>query len=82
VGTEFRLQVRLTRKLAEESLNGVDVSQLRVGDIMALSPASARLLILEGWAELVDPTPVEVPGATVSEPPRKEQPPEDESEPY
>lgn len=58
--TDLRLRVRLTRKLAD-TLNGVDVSKVQVGECLDLLPAAARALILEGWAELVDPTPVETP---------------------
>ncbi|HEX6322289.1 MAG TPA: hypothetical protein VFZ36_01080 [Vicinamibacterales bacterium] len=43
----------LTRKLAEV-INGIDLSERRVGDRLPLSRSEARLLIAEGWAE---PTP-------------------------
>lgn len=44
-------RVRLTRKLAA-ALNGLDVSALRVGDIIELPDRSAKMLIAEGWAAL------------------------------
>lgn len=47
------LRVRLIRKLAER-LNGVDLSKARVGDSLDLPSKDARMLIAEGWAELVD----------------------------
>jgi hypothetical protein len=60
--TELRLKVRLTRRLPE-SLNGIDLSAVHEGECVDLVPPEARLLILEGLAELVDPAPVEVPVA-------------------
>jgi hypothetical protein len=47
------MRIRLIRKLAL-CLNGVDVSQLHVGDVVDLPERSARLLLMEGWAEVVD----------------------------
>ena len=44
-----RVQVRLTRKLAEE-IDGVDLSQRRVGDEFPLPESQARLLVAERWA--------------------------------
>ena len=43
------MQVRLTRKLAEQ-IDGVDLSNHTVGDIMDLPDRKARLLVAEGWA--------------------------------
>jgi hypothetical protein len=42
--------VRLTRKLAD-FLDGVDVSDRRVGDVFELPTVEAHLLILESWAQ-------------------------------
>lgn len=42
--------VRLTRKLAD-FLDGVDVSDRRVGDVFELSTVEAHLLVAEGWAQ-------------------------------
>lgn len=42
--------VRLTRKLAD-FLDGVDVSDRRVGDTFELPTVEAHLLIAEGWAQ-------------------------------
>ena len=47
--------VRLTRKLAE-SIDGIDLSNRQVGDVILLPSYSARLLIAEGWAEKVTTT--------------------------
>ena len=43
------MRVRLTRKLARE-LNGVDLSNHEVGDVMDLPAGKARLMVAEGWA--------------------------------
>jgi len=43
------MKVRLIRKLADQ-LDGVNVSQKRVGDVLDLGPEQARALIAEGWA--------------------------------
>lgn len=58
--TALRLKVRLTRKLAD-SLNGIDLAAVNEGDCVELLPSDARVLILEGWAQLIDPAPVETP---------------------
>lgn len=42
--------VRLTRKLAA-SLNGFNLSQIEVGDVLELPDETARMLIAEEWAE-------------------------------
>jgi hypothetical protein len=47
------LRVCLIRKLAER-LNGVDLSKVHVGDSLDLPARDARILIAEGWAELVE----------------------------
>jgi hypothetical protein len=54
---EVPLRVRLTKKLAPV-LNGVDLKDVCVGDCVELPPASARMLLAEGWAQLPD-TPSE-----------------------
>ena len=54
------LRVRLIRKLAER-LNGVDLSKVRVGDSLNIAANDARILIAEGWAELVEVRPSETP---------------------
>jgi hypothetical protein len=45
--------VRLLRKFAD-CIDGVDLSNRRVGQVFELSYRSAILLIAEGWAELVE----------------------------
>ncbi len=47
------MHIRLTRKLAA-SLNGIDLSQVNVGDVLYLPEPHAVMLIREGWAERVD----------------------------
>jgi len=42
--------VRLTKKFAD-ALDGIDLSQWHVGEIVAVSRHEAALLIAEGWAE-------------------------------
>jgi len=42
--------VRLTRKLAE-MVDGIDLSQFRVGDRVVVTAREAALLTAEGWAE-------------------------------
>jgi hypothetical protein len=43
------MRVQLIRKLAEK-INGIDVSQRRVGDVIDLPRRDAELLVAEGWA--------------------------------
>ena len=50
------MQVRLTHKLAN-TLDGIDVSRCRVGDVIDLPDAEAAMLVAEGWAEPVRPPP-------------------------
>lgn len=49
------MRIRLTRKFAL-ALNGVDLSKFSVGDEVDLPERSAMLLVLEGWAERVEPS--------------------------
>jgi hypothetical protein len=42
--------VRLTRKLAQV-IDGIDLTDHEVGELISLSPLEARVLIAEGWAE-------------------------------
>jgi hypothetical protein len=42
----------LTRKLANQ-LNGIDLSSIKVGEVVRLPERDAMMLVLEGWAELV-----------------------------
>jgi hypothetical protein len=48
-----RVQVRLTRKLAE-MIDGVDLSRRSVGDVFRLAEPEARLLVAEEWAVPTD----------------------------
>jgi hypothetical protein len=52
ISHEVPLHVRLTRKLAT-NLNGVDLSEVKVGDVIYLAIEHAAMLIREGWAEHV-----------------------------
>ena len=45
-------RIRLIRKLAPV-LNGVDLSNFTVGDVILVPEATAAMLIREGWADLV-----------------------------
>jgi hypothetical protein len=56
----FSLRIRLLKKLAEV-INDVDLSYRSVGEIFDCSPRDGRLLVLEGWAEVVS-------GAALSRP--------------
>lgn len=48
-------RIRLTKKLAAV-LNGIDVSALKVGEILELPDSAARMMVAEGWAEpVIDP---------------------------
>ena len=42
-------KVRLTRKFAQ-SLNGIDLSQVKAGDEIEVCLRDAEMLIAEGWA--------------------------------
>lgn len=46
------LRIRLIKKLAGV-INGLDLSAVRVGDIIELPNAAAEMLIREGWAEQI-----------------------------
>ena len=46
------MAIRLTRKLALR-IDGIDISAVRVGDVIELPEPHARMLLAEGWAELV-----------------------------
>jgi hypothetical protein len=55
------LKIRLIRKLAER-LEGIDLSQRRLGQTFELPIWEAMLLIAHGWAVRVDsPDPAEAP---------------------
>ena len=56
--------VRLTRRLAEH-VNGVDLSDHAVGDVMDLSPRDAAMMVAEGWAAAV---PGSAPGTAQTDP--------------
>ena len=45
-----RLNIRLSKKLAQ-ALNGLDLSTMRVGEVVDLQDPLARMLIAERWAE-------------------------------
>ena len=56
-------RIRLTRKFAN-SLNGVDLSTRRTGEIFDLRSDAAAILIEAGWAELwIEPPLAQSPGA-------------------
>jgi hypothetical protein len=43
------MKVRLIRKLAN-CLDGIDVKDHKVGDLLDLAPADGVILVAEGWA--------------------------------
>ena len=47
------MQVRLTKKLAE-AIDGIDLSDHRVGDVVDLPKHDAEILLAEGWASPVE----------------------------
>jgi len=49
----IRVQVQLTKKLAEV-INGIDLSDRRVGDVVDLPRHDAEILLAEGWASRVE----------------------------
>jgi hypothetical protein len=49
----MRVQVRLTKKLAEV-IDGIDLSDRRVGDVVDLPSHDAEVLLAEGWASPVE----------------------------
>ena len=55
------VHVRLTHKLADR-LDGVDVSQFSVGDVIDLPESEAAALIREGWVEIAPPAPANPAG--------------------
>lgn len=61
-------RIRLIRKLAQ-SMNGVDVSDLKVGDIIELDDARADMMVELGWAERAA-TVTSCDGEAVSRPQR------------
>ena len=46
------MRVKLIRKFADV-LNGIDLTEMRVGDVVDLKPQQAAMLVMEGWAEPV-----------------------------
>jgi hypothetical protein len=53
------MRVRLVRKLANV-LNGIDLSHVKVGDVLNLLPHQAAVLVAEGWAEETERAPTGV----------------------
>jgi hypothetical protein len=51
----FAMKVRLTKKLAE-CIDGVELNDARVGDVLDLPAPQARLLLAEQWAVPHRPT--------------------------
>lgn len=60
------MRVRLVRKLANV-LNGIDLSNVKIGDVLNLLPHHAAMLVAEGWAEETEHAPTKV----FDVPPRK-----------
>jgi len=47
-------RVRLTRKFAD-LIDGIDLSRVKTGEVVDVSPTDACLLVAEGWATLDGP---------------------------
>ena len=47
-----------TSEKFSNALNGLDLSQVRVGDVINVSPYHAAMLVLEGWAEQISQEPL------------------------
>ena len=62
------MRVRLTKKLAD-ALNGIDLTQSRVGDVLDVPPYEAELLVAEVWAEAVPDDPAGDRSRDLAEPP-------------
>lgn len=54
-GGDVVINVRLTRKLAAR-MDGVDVSKVKVGDVLELPDEQAMRMVKSGWAERVAET--------------------------
>jgi hypothetical protein len=71
------VRVRLVRKRADQ-LNGVDVSDRDVGDVIDLPRAQAELLLAEKWADPATDHPQILGGARrLTSPPRRSRKPTD-----
>ena len=66
--------IRLIRKLAL-SMNGIDVSGLKVGDVIELDDARAAMMIEHGWAEACADDVTSCGGTGASEPRRNRSTP-------
>ena len=53
MSTQPTMRIRLLRKFAN-TINGIDLASVSVGDIVELKQPQAVLLIREGWAEPLD----------------------------
>jgi hypothetical protein len=47
------MRIRLTKHFAE-MIDGVDLSNVRTGDVIDVGAREANLLIAEGWAQPID----------------------------
>ena len=59
------MRVRLTRKFAN-FLNGIDLTDVSVGDVVEMKAHEAALVVAEGWAVVVPAT--STPPAHTDEP--------------
>jgi hypothetical protein len=62
------MRVRLTRKLAE-TIDGIDLTRSRVGDLIDLSQHDAEVLVAEGWATSADALFFETTGCRLCDDP-------------
>jgi hypothetical protein len=62
------MRIRLTRKLSD-AIDGIDIANYAVGDVLDLDPVEARLLMAEEWAVVErQPRRREIRRSTRSEP--------------
>ena len=64
------MRVKLIRKFAN-AINGIDLTNVRAGDVIDLKAHHAALLVAEGWAEELGPErsrprPAETPSSSES----------------
>ena len=52
------MKIRLTKRFAQ-MINGVDLTRVRAGDVLDLSPRDAGILLAEGWALPVESSEVD-----------------------
>lgn len=68
------MRVRLTKAPTYDTVDGISLTQFRVGCVYGLPASLATLLIVEGWAvPATDATDVTLPSITFMFPPERER---------